>query len=278
MAARLQGPIRLLGCGKMGGALAAGWLDAGLAPAELQIVEPDTATRSRWAARGARCAERAAEAAGWPEPRALVLAVKPQTMAAVLPAAAELVAADTVVLSIAAGTTLATLRAGLGRDVPLIRAMPNTPAAVGRGATALFAAGDVDDAARALAEALLATVGGTFWLDDEAQMHAVTALSGSGPAYVFLLIEAMAAAGTKVGLPPELALALARATVSGAGELVHRSDEPPAELRRNVTSPGGTTAAALGVLMAEDGLGPLVERAIAAAAARSDELGRAADR
>lgn len=270
----LEGPIRLVGCGKMGGALAEGWLAAGLAPGDLQIVEPAAAVRDVWSARGARTVAGVADAAGWPVPRALVLAVKPQTMGEVLPHGRALTGPQTLVLSIAAGTSLATLATAFP-NAPLVRAMPNTPAAVGRGATALCAPAAVGAADRALAEALLAAVGMTVWLEDEAQMHAVTALSGGGPAYVFLLIEALAAAGAKAGLDPDLAMQLARATVSGAGELARRSDEPAAVLRRNVTSPGGTTAEALAVLMAADGLQPLVDRAIRAAAARSEELGRA---
>ncbi len=270
----LRGPIRLLGCGKMGAALGRGWLTAGLPAADLQIVEPNAAVRAAWTADGARCTADALGTEDWPEPRALVVAVKPQTMGEVLPQGTTLAGTGTVVVSIAAGTTLATLSQGFGHAAALVRAMPNTPAAVGRGASALFAEPAVPTAARELAEALLRAVGETVWLDTEAQMHAVTALSGGGPAYVFLLIEALAAAGAKAGLPPELAMRLARATVVGSGELARTSDEAADTLRRNVTSPGGTTAEALAVLMAPDGLQSLLDRAIAAAAARSEVLGR----
>ncbi|TVQ35605.1 MAG: pyrroline-5-carboxylate reductase [Geminicoccaceae bacterium] len=260
----------------MGSALALGWLQAGLAPAALQIVEPDASTRNAWAGKGCACAAELAGIADWPAPRALVLAVKPQKMSEVLAHAPALIGAGTVVVSIAAGTTLETLQTAFGAGVSIVRTMPNTPASVGRGATALYATAAVPTADRELAEGLLATVGLTAWLSDEAQMHAVTALSGGGPAYVFLLIETLARAGVKAGLPDDLAMALARATVSGAGELARLSTEPAAVLRQNVTSPGGTTAEALAVLMAADGIQPLFDRAIDAAAARSEALGRGA--
>ncbi len=274
----LAGPIWLLGCGKMGGALATGWLEAGLRPAELAVVEPTAEVRAVWRERGATAVAAAAELAAphRPDevPQALVVAVKPQQMAEVLTSLAGRVPPTTVIVSIAAGTPIAAFTDALGADRPVVRAMPNTPAAVGRAATALVANAAADDAARALATTLMAAVGETVWLEDEEQMHAVTALSGSGPAYVFLLMEAMAAAGERQGLPGELAARLARATVAGAGELARQSPLGAAALRRNVTSPGGTTAAALQVLMADDTLGELLARAQAAAAARSRALAR----
>ena len=277
----LAGPIWLVGCGKMGGALADGWLAAGLVPARLTVVEAASEIRDAWAARGAlTVAEPAAlPAPDRPEdvPQALVVAVKPQQMASVLASLAGKVPPATAVVSIAAGTPIATFTAALGAHRPVVRAMPNTPAAIGRGATALVANAACDDATRALATTLMGAVGQTVWLDDEAQMHAVTALSGSGPAYVFLLVEAMTRAAVERGLEPTLAAELARATVGGAGELVRTSAEPAATLRRNVTSPGGTTAAALEVLMAADGLQPLMNRAIAAAADRSIALAKPED-
>lgn len=256
----------LLGCGKMGQAMLSGWLAAGLPPAKVWIVEP--APAEALATLGvnvnAPLPDRAA---------AVVLAVKPQMMPAALPQVAPLAGSGALFLSIAAGLTLAWFEARLGAATPLVRAMPNTPAAVGRGIAALFPNGP-GTAAMPLAEALLGAVGRTVRLEAEAQMDVVTALSGSGPAYVFHLIEAMAAAGVAEGLAPELAMALARATVEGAGELAHRMPDSPETLRVNVTSPGGTTAAALKVLMdAETGLPPLMRRAVAAAAARSRELG-----
>jgi pyrroline-5-carboxylate reductase len=193
-------------------------------------------------------------------------------MDAALPAYRGRVGARTLVLSIAAGKPIALFEQAFGPGVPIVRAMPNTPAAVGRGTTVLCANAAADAAHRYQAQALLAAVGETHWVEDEDLMHAVTALSGGGPAYVFLLIEAMAAAGTKAGLPTDLAARLARSTVTGSAELARLSPAPPDQLRRDVTSPRGTTEAALRVLMAEDGLPALMERAIAAAAARSREL------
>ena len=256
----------LLGCGKMGGAMLEGWLAAGLPPETVSIIDP--APAPALAARGVVVNGALPEA-----PAVLVLAVKPQMMEAALPQVAGLAGPDTLALSIAAGLPLAWFAARLGEGTPIVRAMPNTPAAVGRGITAL-----IPNAAGAdrlpLAEALCAAVGETVRLDGEEQMDAVTALSGGGPAYVFHLIEAMAQAGEAAGLGPDLAMALARTTVCGAGELAWRSAESAETLRVNVTSPGGTTAEALKVLMdAESGLPPLMTRAVAAAAARSRALG-----
>jgi pyrroline-5-carboxylate reductase len=203
-----------------------------------------------------------------------VLAVKPQAMGAALPRLAALGGGATLFLSIAAGTSIASLEAALGAGSRVVRAMPNTPAAVGRGMTALVGNAAAGEAGLALAEALMRAVGETVRLRGEADMDAVTAVSGSGPAYVFLMIEALAAAGEAEGLEAGLALQLARATVAGAGALAESSASSPAELRVNVTSPAGTTAAALEVLMREsDGLAALMRGAVAAAAARSRELG-----
>ena len=257
----------LLGCGKMGGAMLKGWLAGGLPAGSVYVIDPAPAP---WLAEaGVRVND------GLPEaPAMTILAVKPQMMGAALPQVAAL-SGRTVFLSIAAGTTISTLEAALGAHAAVIRAMPNTPAAVGRGITAIIGNAAVDEAALSLAETLLGAVGQTVRLDDEAQMDAVTAVSGSGPAYVFHLIETLAAAGEAEGLPPELAMALARATVGGAGVLAEAADETPSELRVNVTSPGGTTQAALEVLMDPDsGFPPLLKRAVAAAARRSRELGQ----
>jgi pyrroline-5-carboxylate reductase len=256
----------LLGCGKMGGAMLEGWLKGGLAPARVQVIDPYP---SGWlisqAARGVTV--NPAELA----PAAIaVIAVKPQMMSQAAPQLAVLARQGTVFLSIAAGTPIAAFEAMFGVATPVVRAMPNTPAAVGRGIAALIGNDAVTEAQMAMAEALLAAVGQTVRLSSEEQMHVVTGLSGSGPAYVFHMIEAMAAAGTAAGLAPDLAMQLARATVAGAGALADASPEPAGQLRINVTSPAGTTAAGLEVLMPE--LVPLMTRTIAAAAGRSREL------
>jgi pyrroline-5-carboxylate reductase len=269
----LVGPLVLVGCGKMGSALLRGWLTHGLAAAEVFVVEPDAAMREGARARHGVAA--VAEADGLPSdlrPRALVFAIKPQSMAAALPAYRTLAATGAAVLSIAAGTIIARFVAAFGEATPVVRAMPNTPAAIGQGVTALYANAYVDAAQKQLCEALMAAVGAVHWIDDEDQMHAITAMSGGGPAYVFLLIETLAKAGVACGLPPDLAWPLARGTVAGSGGLAAQSEEPVEVLRRNVTSPGGTTQAALEVLMAKDGIGELFERAIAAATRRSREL------
>ncbi len=258
--------IVLLGCGKMGSALLAGWLQSGLAPDSVHVIDP---APSDWLT-----AQRVRINAPLPAaPAVVLLAVKPQMMGDALPAISGFSGGRTLFLSIAAGTRIARFEEVLGSDSPIIRAMPNTPAAVGRGITALIGNAQATEADMALSEALMAAVGGTIRLEDEAQMDAVTALSGSGPAYVFHLIEAMAQAGIAQGLSPDTAMQLARATVTGAGELAFQAKDSPEQLRVNVTSPGGTTAAALAVLMDEaTGLPPLMARAISAAAARSKEL------
>lgn len=274
---RITGPIRLVGGGKMGAALARGWLAAGLPAGELEIVEPDPERRAALAALGpVRLVAAAEGCARDAVPRALVLAVKPQTMPAVLPLWRERIGAETLVVSIAAGIALATLEAAFAPGTAIVRAMPNTPAAIGRGASVLIANPAAGLATRELAEALLAAVGEVHWIEDEELMHLVTALSGSGPAYVFYLVEALAEAASRLGLPAPLAQRLARSTVAGAGELLRQSPAEPAQLRAEVTSPGGTTAAALAVLMAEDGWPRSVRAALEAAARRSRELGAAA--
>jgi pyrroline-5-carboxylate reductase len=269
----LAGPLVLIGCGKMGSALLHGWLGRGLTATGAFVVEPDAAIRARTQAEHGVSA--VAEAGALPadlQPCALVFAVKPQAMAAVLPAYRSLVERGAVVLSIAAGTAIARFEAAFGERTPIVRAMPNTPAAIGQGVTALFANAHVTPAQRRLCSALMAAVGAVHWIDDEEQMHAITAMAGGGPAYVFLLIETLAKAGTASGLPEDLAWRLARATVAGSGALAAASEEPVEVLRRNVTSPGGTTQAALAVLMASDGIQPLFDRAIAAGTRRSHEL------
>lgn len=253
----------LLGCGKMGGAMLAGWLKGGLPADCIHVLDP---APSDWL-RGTGVHLNGDLP---PAPAVAIVAVKPQMMGDALPALQALGNGTTLFISIAAGTTLARFAQALGDQTSIIRAMPNTPAAVGAGISALIGNSEVTEEQLALAETLLAAVGQTVRLDNESQMDAVTGLSGSGPAYVFHMIEAMAAAGEAEGLSPDLATQLARATVIGAGQLAAGSDESAAQLRINVTSPKGTTAAALDVLMPE--LPPLMARAIAAAAGRSREL------
>jgi pyrroline-5-carboxylate reductase len=258
----------LLGCGKMGSALLAGWLKAGLKPDAVWVIEPDP---TDWLIEtGVNLNE------GLPTaPTVALLAVKPQMMGKALPALQALGNGSTLFVSIAAGTTIASFEAVLGDRTPIVRAMPNTPAMVGRGITALVGNGRVSEEDMALARSLMAAVGQVVDLEREELIDAVTAVSGSGPAYVFHLIEAMAAAGEAEGLPADVAMKLARATVCGAGELAFQSPETATQLRINVTSPGGTTAAALEVLMdPETGLTALLRRAVKAAADRGRELGK----
>lgn len=277
MSAIGAGPILLIGAGRMGGALLKGWIARGVTPDRVFIQEPSLSGELAEYCKAHTIA--AGEDVALPSPpEVIVLAVKPQLMDTVLPAIAPEAGSSTVILSIAAGRTIS----GLARHFPpgtaIIRAMPNTPAAIGKGISALYANPQAAAEQRAQCEALMAAAGDTVWLDDEAQMDAVTAVSGSGPAYVFLLAESLANAGVQAGLPRDLADKLAWATVSGAGDLMRGTGSPPDELRRNVTSPGGTTAAALDVLTAEGGaghgisLGDLLAEAVEAAARRSREL------
>lgn len=266
-------PLLLAGCGNMGAALLQGWIAAGTAPAAVRVIDPAGADRAVAAGSLPELVFSAPPQDG-ATPRAIVLAVKPQILAEVLPPLRPLIGEDTLVISVAAGTTLSTLSGLTGGHRQLIRAMPNTPAAVGRGATVMAALPEVTQAERALAKNLLSAVGSAYEVEDEALMDAVTALSGSGPAYVFYMIECLARAGAELGLPAALALDLARDTVAGAGELAIRSQEDPSTLRIQVTSPNGTTAAGLGVLMSERGLAPLIRETLTAAANRSRELGR----
>ena len=262
--------VLLVGCGKMGRALLEGWLGQGFKAEDLTIAEPMQAgVPENMRARAVANADALAKNF---KPDLVVLAVKPQSMDAVLPGLARFAPGGATYLSIAAGKTIAALRRGLGANALVVRSMPNTPAAVGRGITVAVPAPGVSAQARARCSQLLQAVGEVLWVEDEALLDPVTALSGSGPAYVFLLVEAMAQAGVKAGLPAEMAMALARATVSGSGELLRQSPEPAGQLRQNVTSPGGTTHAALQVLMAPDGLQPLFDKALEAATKRSREL------
>jgi pyrroline-5-carboxylate reductase len=262
--------LLLVGCGKMGTAMLRGWL-AGNAASRFLVIEPDgppdkmsAGSNMEWHAASDTLPSALAV-------DAVVFAVKPQVIDAALPLYRRWVRPETVFVSIVAGKTLADLGRHLG-PAALVRAMPNTPAAIGRGITVACATPLVTDTQRQLCDRLFAAIGENAWVEDERLIDAVTAVSGSGPAYVFLLIEALARAGEAEGLPPELALLLARSTVAGAGELARISRESPARLRENVTSPGGTTQAALDVLMAAEGLEFLIARAVAAAAARSRAL------
>jgi pyrroline-5-carboxylate reductase len=259
----------LLGCGKMGGALLEGWLADGLPASAFTILEPHPSLRLlELAEQGLRL-----NADLPPSPAVALLAVKPQMMGDALPRLRALGGGKTLFVSIAAGTSIAALEAALGAKTPIVRTMPNTPAAVGRGITALIGNAHVAPEELDLADRLMTAVGQTVRLETEDQIDLVTAVSGSGPAYVFLLIETLTAAGVAAGLPEAMATDLARATVGGAGQLAETAQESAADLRRNVTSPGGTTAAALAVLMREpDGMADLLREAVAAAAARSREL------
>jgi pyrroline-5-carboxylate reductase len=268
-----QGPqliLLLVGCGKMGTALLRGWLASG-AVRHCLVVEPAGAPAELAAEPNISWHKTPESVPGSPAPDAVVFAVKPQVADQVLPGYRRWVRPETLFVSIVAGKTLAGMARHLG-GAALVRTMPNTPAAIGRGITVACASPSVTPSQRQLCKRLLTAAGESAWVEDEGLLDAVTAVSGSGPAYVFLLIEALARAGEKQGLPADLALRLARATVTGSGELALRSNESPAQLRENVTSPGGTTRAALDVLMAKDGLPALLERAVAAAAARSREL------
>ncbi len=266
---KFRGTLVLVGAGKMGGAMLDGWLARGLTPKQVTVIEPqpDKAVKAL-ARRGLKLnpKDKAAVAS------AIVIAVKPQSAPEALPPLAAYIGKTTLVLSIMAGRTIGFLETSLPAGTGIVRAMPNTPAAIGRGISVAFANAWISTGQRKLAADLLAAIGKVEWINHEGLMNAVTALSGSGPAYVFLLTEAMASAGVAAGLPPELATRLARETVAGSAELMHRSDLDVATLRQNVTSPGGTTAAALDVLLGPGGFDELLTRAIAAATRRSREL------
>jgi pyrroline-5-carboxylate reductase len=268
--AHVSGTIVLAGAGKMGSALLSGWLAQGLDACGVAVIEPFPSSEiSALTARGVRINPPSQDVG---DVAALVVAVKPQTFREAGPALRPFVGPGTLVLSIMAGTTIAAISEVCGGSV--VRAMPNTPAAIGRGITVAVPAGSVSASQCATADALLRATGAVEWIDDEALMDAVTAVSGSGPAYVFLLAEELARAGMEAGLPAALATTLARQTISGSGELLHRSKLDPATLRQNVTSPGGTTAAALEVLRGPHGTQSLLTRAVAAATKRSKQLAK----
>jgi pyrroline-5-carboxylate reductase len=264
--------LALVGAGKMGGAMAKGWLAGGLAPSAIVLIDPSPSPEIESLA-AAHAIPLNPPAGSRKAPEVLVLAVKPQMLDTAAPELARLAGARTLVLSIIAGKTIANLQARMPDANAFVRAMPNTPASVGRGFTGAAASGAVTPRQREIAEALLSAVGQFAWLPGEELIDAVTAVSGSGPAYVFALVEALAEAGAALGLGEDLAMRLARATVEGAGELMFREPQTLASrLRENVTSPGGTTAAALEVLRSPDGLAALMRRAVAAAHSRAGEL------
>jgi pyrroline-5-carboxylate reductase len=271
----IQGTIVLAGAGKMGGAMLSGWLAQGLDARRVAVIEPHPSEEIRaHLAGGVRLN---------PQPQdtgsiaAFVVALKPQAFREAAPALKPFIKAPTLMVSIMAGMTIASIAEvliGQKTGGHVVRAMPNTPAAIGRGITVAVAAKNVSDAQRTTADSLLRATGSVEWVNDEGLMDAVTAVSGSGPAYIFLLAEELARAGVAAGLPEALATKLARETVAGSGELLHRSDLSAELLRQNVTSPGGTTAAALEVLMGKDGMQSLLTRAVAAATKRSKELAK----
>ena len=266
--------VVLVGCGNMGHAMLEGWLKADrLEAPEIVVVEPNEALRERAARLGVRAAATADEIAADVAPKLVIFAVKPQVMRDVVPAYARFAGKGATFLSVAAGTGIKVFEELLGADASIIRCMPNTPAAIGKGMMVTFSNANVGKDAEDFVAELLAASGKVARVDDEALMDAVTAVSGSGPAYIFHFIECLAAAGEKAGLPAETARLLAMQTVHGAASLAAESGEEPGRLREQVTSPNGTTAAALGVLMGEDRLKRLVEDAVEAARKRSVELG-----
>jgi len=267
---QISGTIALAGAGKMGGALLLGWLTGGLEAGRIIVIEPRPSDEiNLMTKRGIRL-NPPAQQIGTVD--TLVVAVKPQSFREAGASLKQFIGPSTLVVSIMAGMTIASVAENCGGSV--VRAMPNTPASIGRGITVAVAATNVTAGQRDTADALLRAIGSVEWIEDERLMDAVTAVSGSGPAYVFLLAEELARAGVEAGLPVELATRLARETVAGSGELLHRSELASATLRQNVTSPGGTTAAALEVLMGADGMQSLLTRAVAAATKRSRELAK----
>ena len=274
MSFTLQGPLLLAGAGKMGGAVLSGLLARGLKPERILVQDPAPSAEmaALLAKHGIRCAP-AIDALGEP-PSIILLAVKPQMMDEALAPLAKHAGPDTLVLSIAAGRSLQSIEAQLPERTSVIRAMPNTPAAIGRGITVAAPNPHVSPAQRKLADELLSSLGKVLWVEDESLLDPVTAVSGSGPAYVFLLVECLAEAGQAAGLDAELAEELARATVTGSAALLDQTDLHVSKLREHVTSPGGTTAAALAILNGPEGLRPLLKAAVAEATKRGRELAK----
>jgi len=269
-ASHLPSSLILVGAGKMGGSMLEGWLKVGMKPEGVTVLDPKPSEEMNRFCREKGIALNSAHPA---VADVLVLAIKPQMLDEAAPALNSLVGPQTLIVSILAGKTIGDVRSRIPLAGAVVRAMPNLPASIGRGATGAAVNDRVSESQRLTADALLSSNGIVEWLPSEDLIDAVTALSGSGPAYVFHLVECLAEAGTAAGLPPDLAQRLARATVTGAGELLFQSDLSPATLRQNVTSPGGTTAAALEVLMRDpDGLKALMREAVAAAKRRAEEL------
>ncbi len=256
----------------MGEALLRGWLSRGVRADRILVVEPRDEARPDLEKLGVTLVAKPDDLAADTAPAVILLAVKPQQSDAVVPNLSRFAGPGAVFISIIAGRTLAYLEERLGQGAAIVRTMPNTPAAIGRGMTVLCANAEVTRSQKAVCGGLLSAVGRIAWIEDEAMLDPVTALSGGGPAYVFLLVECLARAGVEAGLPGDLAMRLARETVSGTGELLRLADDPVEVLRANVTSPAGTTLEALNVLMAPDGLQALMTRAIAEATRRSREL------
>lgn len=274
MTLKLSGPLVLVGAGNMGGAMLSGWLDRGLNATDIYVLDPKPSDDLLHLAAEQGLHLNPAQK-DVPDPALVLLAVKPQMMDVALDGLDDLVRPGAVYLSIAAGKTIPYFEEKLnrpGQDAAIVRSIPNTPAAVGRGITVACANARVSADQKAMCTGLLEAIGDVGWVDEEILIDAVTAVSGSGPAYVFYLAECMAKAGEALGLPADLAARLGRVTVTGAGELMHQSSDAPAELRRKVTSPAGTTAAALDVLMGDNGLPDLMEKAVRAAEKRSREL------
>jgi pyrroline-5-carboxylate reductase len=270
-ALRLPGAMLLVGCGKMGGAMLRGWLARGVPGSQLYVVDPNPRDLEDVIAAGVTAVTSPDELPASLQPAIILLAIKPQFMDQALPDYRRFARPETLFLSIAAGKTLAYLHQHLGKTT-IVRAMPNTPAAVGRGMSVIVRQPGASPAQLDLCAELLSAVGEITWVDDEDLINAVTAVSGGGPAYVFLLIECLAEAGRQAGLPAEMAMKIARSTVCGSGELAFQSTETAEALRKAVMSPKGTTEQAIGVLMAPDGLQPLMTKAIAAATRRSREI------
>ena len=266
----MSAPILLIGAGHMGTALIRGWIKAGLGP--ITAVEPNPSSRLRRLEGPNLVADlRHVPRQRW---RACVVALKPQVLRAEAAKLRAIAASGTLMISIAAGTGVGFMAKQWGRKAHIVRAMPNTPGGIDRGITALYAAPTATARDRALAKSLLSAIGRTVWLKRESQIDAATAVSGSGPAYIFALVEALEAAGVAAGLPRAAAAVLARATVTGSGALLDADTRDAAELRREVATPGGTTEAALRILLGKDGLEALMTRAVAAAKARAEELAR----
>lgn len=264
-----QRKILLVGCGSMGSALIRGWLQNGWSQDDIKVIDPSEAARSVATSLGVGVTEKLSEK---PQVDIIVFAIKPQVLTQTLPDYKKLVNGDRIFLSIAAGKPLNFYEDFFGKKASIVRAMPNTPAAIRQGVTVLVGNKGVNSAQRASSEALMGAVGRVAWLDNEELMDAVTAISGSGPAYVFLMIEALSKAGVEMGLSLDLAEELALTTVAGSGALAASSDMSPAELRRLVTSPGGTTEAALGVLMKNENFDTLLKKAVSAATKRGRDL------